>query len=189
MLSRVYNPSVRSDYQAFEHILLGRINEYTYCCKSVTSLTFITENKFYATIFYLVLLRFLMRLLTFYLDRRIFGYLDFVSKFKKKTAQHSFNITIGISTICFPHLWIVFIAASRARVEATPRGSVLSLTNVTVRDAGVFSCLAHNGVPRAQPVTIREQLYLLVNRKIFPLNCNCIAKYSPLADLKYISTI
>ena len=50
-------------------------------------------------------------------------------------------------------------------MEATQAGSVLTLTNVTASDAGVFTCLAHNGVPREQPVTIREKLYLLVNRK------------------------
>ena len=50
-------------------------------------------------------------------------------------------------------------------MEVTQTGSVLTLANVTVSDAGVFTCLAHNGVPRDQPVTIREQLYLLVNRK------------------------
>ena len=59
-------------------------------------------------------------------------------------------------------------------MEATQTGSVLTLSNVTASDAGVFTCLAHNGVPRAQPVTIREQLYLLVNRKCGWLASNIV---------------
>ncbi len=52
-------------------------------------------------------------------------------------------------------------------MEKTQAGSLLTLANVTASDAGVFTCLAHNGVPRDQPVTIREKLYLLVNRKYY----------------------
>lgn len=54
---------------------------------------------------------------------------------------------------------------SRATVETTTNGSVLSIQNATIKDAGIFICLANNGVPRGRPVEIREKLFLLVNHK------------------------
>ena len=54
-------------------------------------------------------------------------------------------------------------------MERRDKVSILSLPNVTIADAGVFICQAHNGIPRERPVTIREKLFLLVNRKIYLL--------------------
>ena len=60
---------------------------------------------------------------------------------------------------------MLFNLASRATVETTLNGSVLFIHNVSISDAGVFTCLANNGIPRERPITIREKLFLLVNRK------------------------
>ena len=65
-------------------------------------------------------------------------------------------------------------SGSRATVETTVNGSVLSIQNATIKDAGIFICLANNGVPREKPVEMREKLFLLVNRKFeyFPSSLN-----------------
>ena len=66
------------------------------------------------------------------------------------------------------HLKLFSNVASRATVETTLNGSILSIHNVSAADAGAFICLAHNGIPRHRPATIREKLYLLVNRECSP---------------------
>ena len=62
---------------------------------------------------------------------------------------------------------MLFNLSSRATVETTLNGSVLFIYNVSISDAGVFTCLANNGIPRERPITIREKLFLLVNRKFY----------------------
>ena len=57
-------------------------------------------------------------------------------------------------------------------METREGSSVLSVANVTVADAGVFICQAQNGIPRERPVTIREKLFLLVNREFYLLHRN-----------------
>lgn len=56
-------------------------------------------------------------------------------------------------------------SGTRARVEATATGSTLSIYNATTADAGVFECMANNGIPRGSPIEVRQKLYLLVHRK------------------------
>ena len=78
-------------------------------------------------------------------------------------ATQSKNIEADI--LCLTIYHSLLFPASRGLVETSVNGSVLTLNNVSLSDAGVFVCLAHNGIPRDRPVTIREKIYLLVNRK------------------------
>ena len=54
----------------------------------------------------------------------------------------------------------------RTKIEFTPKGSILTVENVTIEDAGIFKCVANNGVPRVKPIVIEKNIYLLVNRKL-----------------------
>ena len=88
----------------------------------------------------------------------------------KSVVVVSSNSAVKIMFLLFPD--------SRAQVETREASSVLSLRNVTVADAGVFICQAQNGIPRERPVTIREKLFLLVNREFYLLYINKSSKIS-----------
>jgi len=54
---------------------------------------------------------------------------------------------------------------SRARVDSKSNGSILTISNLTAADAGSFDCVAMNGIPAANPVEVRQTLFLLVHQK------------------------
>jgi len=54
---------------------------------------------------------------------------------------------------------------SRVIKESTATGSKITIKNVTIDDAGMFTCIANNGIPKESPESIEENLYLLVKHK------------------------